>query len=47
MDMKKIVFAAMALAMVLPAAAQDTYESGRLLGSLHEPKRLSSSSACD
>ena len=32
MDMKKIVLAAMALAMVLPAAAQDTYESGRLLG---------------
>ena len=30
--MKKIVFAAMAWAMVLPAAAQDTYESGRLLG---------------
>lgn len=31
--MKKIVFAAMALAMVLPAAAQDTYESARLVGS--------------
>lgn len=31
--MKKIVFAAFALAIALPAAAQDTYESGRLLGS--------------
>ena len=31
--MKKIFFAAMAMAMVLPAAAQDTYESARLLGS--------------
>ena len=30
---KKIVFAALAMAVVLPAAAQDTYESGRLLGS--------------
>ena len=30
--MKKIVFAALALAVVLPAAAQDTYESARLLG---------------
>ena len=30
--MKKIVFAALAMAVVLPAAAQDTYESGRLLG---------------
>lgn len=30
-DMKKIVIAAMALGMILPAAAQDTYESGRLL----------------
>jgi len=29
---KKIVFAALAMAVVLPAAAQDTYESGRLLG---------------
>ena len=31
--MKKIVIAALALAAVLPAAAQDTYESARLLGS--------------
>ena len=31
--MKKIVMAALALAAVLPAAAQDTYESARLLGS--------------
>ena len=31
--MKKIIFAALAMAVVLPAAAQDTYESGRLLGS--------------
>ena len=31
--MKKIVLAAFALAIALPAAAQDTYESGRLLGS--------------
>lgn len=31
--MKKIVFAAFALAAVLPVAAQDTYESARLLGS--------------
>lgn len=31
--MKKIYFAALALAVVLPAAAQDTYESARLLGS--------------
>ena len=31
--MKKIFFAALAMAVVLPAAAQDTYESGRLLGS--------------
>ena len=30
--MKKLFFAAFALAVVLPAAAQDTYESGRLLG---------------
>ena len=30
--MKKIVFAALAMAVVLPAAAQDTYESARLLG---------------
>lgn len=30
--MKKIAFAAMVLAMGLPAAAQDTYESARLLG---------------
>ena len=30
--MKKILFAAFAVAMVLPAAAQDTYESARLLG---------------
>ena len=30
--MKKLFFAALALAVVLPAAAQDTYESGRLLG---------------
>ena len=30
--MKKIVFAAMAWAMFLPAVAQDTYESARLLG---------------
>ena len=32
MMMKKLFFAALALAVVLPAAAQDTYESGRLLG---------------
>lgn len=31
--MKKIVLAVLALATVLPAAAQDTYESARLLGS--------------
>jgi len=31
--MKKIVLAAMAMAVVLPAVAQDTYESARLLGS--------------
>ena len=31
--MKKIILAAMAVAMGLPAAAQDTYESARLLGS--------------
>jgi len=31
--MKKIYIAAFALASVLPVAAQDTYESGRLLGS--------------
>lgn len=31
--MKKWFFAALAMAVVLPAAAQDTYESGRLLGS--------------
>ena len=31
--MKKIFIAALALAAVLPAAAQDTYESARLLGS--------------
>ena len=31
--MKKIVLAALALAAVLPATAQDTYESARLLGS--------------
>lgn len=31
--MKKIYFAAFALASVMPVAAQDTYESGRLLGS--------------
>ena len=31
--MKKIFFAALAMAVVLPAAAQDTYESARLLGS--------------
>ena len=31
--MKKLFFAAFALAAVLPAAAQDTYESARLLGS--------------
>ena len=31
--MKKIVLAVMAMGMVLPAAAQDTYESGRTLGS--------------
>jgi hypothetical protein len=31
MKMKKIYIAALALAAVLPAAAQDTYESGRLL----------------
>ena len=30
--MKKIFFAALAMAVVLPAAAQDTYESARLLG---------------
>ena len=30
--MKKIVFAALAMAFVWPAAAQDTYESARLLG---------------
>lgn len=30
--MKKILFAALAFAVVLPAAAQDTYESARLLG---------------
>ena len=32
MDMKKIVLAALVLAVGLPAAAQDTYESARLLG---------------
>ena len=32
-SMKKIFFAALSLAVVLPVAAQDTYESGRLLGS--------------
>ena len=32
-SMKKIFFAALAMAVVLPAAAQDTYESARLLGS--------------
>lgn len=31
--MKKLLFAALTMAVVLPAAAQDTYESGRLLGS--------------
>ena len=31
--MKKIIIAAFAMAVVLPAAAQDTYESARLLGS--------------
>ena len=31
--MKKIFLAALALSMVMPAAAQDTYESARLLGS--------------
>ena len=31
-SMKKIFFAALAMAVVLPAAAQDTYESARLLG---------------
>ena len=31
--MRKFCFAALALAVVLPAAAQDTYESARLLGS--------------
>ena len=31
--MKKILLAAMVMGMVLPVAAQDTYESGRLLGS--------------
>ena len=31
--MKKILFAAFAVAMTMPAAAQDTYESARLLGS--------------
>lgn len=31
MDMKKLYIAVLALAVVLPAAAQDTYESGRLL----------------
>ena len=31
--MRKVCFAAFALAVVLPAAAQDTYESARLLGS--------------
>ncbi|MBR1556246.1 MAG: hemin receptor [Prevotella sp.] len=31
--MKKMFFAALAMAFVLPAAAQDTYESARLLGS--------------
>jgi hypothetical protein len=31
--MKKLFFAALAMAVVLPAAAQDTYESARLLGS--------------
>ena len=31
--MKKILLAAIAMGMVLPAAAQDTYESARLLGS--------------
>lgn len=31
--MKKILLAAMAMGLVLPAAAQDTYESARLLGS--------------
>ena len=30
--MKKLFFAALAMAVVLPAAAQDTYESARLLG---------------
>ena len=30
---RKVCFAALALAVVLPAAAQDTYESARLLGS--------------
>ena len=31
MKMKRIYIAVLALAVVLPAAAQDTYESGRLL----------------
>ena len=31
--MKKIFIAAMAVALGVPAAAQDTYESARLLGS--------------
>ena len=31
--MKKILLAAIAMGLVLPAAAQDTYESARLLGS--------------
>ena len=31
--MKKIFMAAMAVALGVPAAAQDTYESARLLGS--------------
>ena len=31
--MRKFCFAAFALAVILPAAAQDTYESARLLGS--------------
>ena len=31
--MKKIFMAAIAMGMIMPAAAQDTYESARLLGS--------------